>query len=122
MLIWIGISISVKPFRRNSGAILVYTDMALNRVTEVTLSVLFPVVGTSTSTITILLGFIVDPFLAKMEINLSFSSSSGKSARVMLSLNQSKSNDLKKDHEPNKHGERIHNKQMNYNLLTTPST
>ena len=88
---------------------------ALNRVTEVTLSVLFPVVGTSTSP-TLLLGFNVDPLLAKMELNLSSSSSSGKNVRVMLSLNQSKSNDLKKDHEPNKHGERIHNKQMKYNL------
>ena len=77
----------------------VITNLALNRVTEVTLSVLFPVVGTSTSP-TILLGFIVDPLLAKMELNLSSSSSSGKNVRVMLSLNQSKSNDLKKDHEP----------------------
>ena len=77
---------------------MVYTIIALNRATEVTLSVLFPVVETSTSP-TLLLGFIVDPSLAKMELNLSSSSSSGKNVRVMLSMNQSKSNDLKNDHD-----------------------
>jgi len=61
----------------------------------VTLSVLFPVVGSSTSP-TLLLGFNVDPLLAKMELNFSSSSSSGKNVRVMMSLNQSKSNVWKK--------------------------
>ncbi len=90
--------------------------MALNRVTEVTLSVLFPVVGSSTSP-TLLLGFNVDPLLAKMELNLSSSSSSGKKRTCDDVVEPIKIKRLKKDHEPNKHGERIHNKQINYNLL-----
>ena len=120
-MIGIGISISVTPLRSSSEAKLVYTNLALNRVTEVTLSVLFPVVGSSTSP-TLLLGFNVDPLLAKMELNISSSSSSGKNVRLMMSLNKSKSNVWKKitnrtNTENGFRTRRSQNKEKNYNLI-----
>ena len=116
MLVWIGISISVTPLRSNSEAKLVYTNLALNRVTEVTLSVLFPVVGSSTS-----------PILFSSDQCGPITCENGTKFLLLLFFRKKRTCDaviepikikrLKKDHEPNKHRERIHNNQIKHNLL-----